>query len=141
MATRETNREIVNQNDNICILPQSVNITENSDGTKRTPEGLIYDFLLEKLNDCQNCRDFWQDMGRYTTDYVEENIINLSDNQRKNRDYMKKWFEKSKIFFEEVNIFHHWCELNDDYIGNFIKDFEKAVDSAYKNLEMAKLKN
>lgn len=141
VATRETNREIVNQNDNICILPQSVNITENSDGAKRTPEGLIYDFLLEKLNDCQDCRDFWQDMGRYTTDYVEENIINLSDNQRKNRDYMKKWFEKSKIFFEEVNIFHRWCELNDDYIVNFIKDFEKAVDSAYKNLEMAKLEN
>lgn len=141
VATKDSNRRFLQENSNSCALPASVQISENSNGKQRTPEGLIYDFLLDRLNNYESYNNFWNTLGSYTTDFVENNIVNLSENERKNREKMKEWFNSQKQFFERADIFHKWCESNQEKVNDFVKDVQNAINIASQNLEMAKLKN
>lgn len=141
VVTREQNRTFLEGNKNSCALPASAQVLVNSNGKQRTPEGLIYDFLLDKLNNYESNYDFWSSLGSYTTDFVEHNILNLSKDERNNREEMKKWFKRQEQFFERVDILQKWCKLNEKQIDEFIENFKIAVNSACQNLDISKFKN
>lgn len=141
VATKQDNRQFLQNNKNSCVLPASNQISENSNGKERTPERLIYDFLLERLEKYEQYADFWNNLGSYTTDFVEHNILNLSQSDKNNRDVMKEWFNKQKQFFEQADIFHKWCEFNQEQVNDFIEKIQSAVNIASQNLEMSKLKD
>lgn len=143
VITKSSNRKFLEENRNSCALPASVKIqnSNNSNGKERTPEGLIYDFLLERLNECEKYREFWDSLGCYTTDFVEQNTLNLSQNERGDREIMKKWFKNQSQFFEQADILQKWCESNKDQVDEFIVSIRDAVNLAVQNLEMSKLKN
>lgn len=54
---------------------------------------------------------------------------------------MKEWFNKQKQFFEQADIFHKWCEFNQEQVNDFIEKIPSAVNIASQNLEMSKLKD
>lgn len=140
VITKQSNKNFLDEYENACALPESRQLASNVSGKKRTPEGLIYDFLLERLDNCEDHTDFWSNLGSYTTDFVEQNILNLSDADRNNREKMKSWFNDQKVFFEQASILEKWCQFNQEQVDSFIKDIEGAINKAVQNLELAKLK-
>lgn len=138
VASSESNRRVIEENKNFCVLPASNKTNTNTDPKKRTPEYYVYDFLNERLVNYKNYSDFWKKMGRYTTDFIETNVLVLTENQKLDREEMKNWFKHNLNFFNEVNLLHKWCEENTNAVDNFIKELDVAINEAYQNLEMAK---
>lgn len=140
VASSETNRKVIEKYENFCVLPSSQNLTASSSPKKRTPEGILYDFLQDMLTNFKqsNNREFWNKSGSFTSDFVEENFLNLSENERSNRKSMKDWFGRSQYYFDEVNLVHEWCARNNKNVDNFILELNNAVNAAFKNLELAK---
>lgn len=141
VVTKQSNKDFLQNYENACALPASQELASNAGGKQRTPERLIYDFLLERLDNYERYAKFWNNLGSYTTDFVEANTLNLSSTDINNREKMKDWFNKQKHFFERASILEKWCESNEEQVNSFIKDIERAINKAVQNLEMAKLKN
>lgn len=137
VASKQTNRAVIDKHDNFCILPGSKNITSNSPAHHRNPEMLIYHFIESRLDDPKKYPDFWGNSGMFTTDYVRENIVKQSPSQQQDRVAMKTWFKESLYYFNELKIISLWCEENLSLVDDFIKDLGSAVDAAAKNIDMA----
>lgn len=138
VASQSSNRKVITEYKNFCILPASKQTNDNTPPKERTPEFYIYDFLLKKLHNMISNTSFWDSMGRYTTDYFEEHILNLNVSDLTDREIMKKWFNDNIAFFDRMNILEKWCEENIEQVDDFIDHLNRAVNEAYQNLEMAK---
>jgi len=138
VASKQSNLKIISEYKNFCILPQSKYVKPNSPAKSRTPEALIYNFIEHKFNEPRKYRDFWDESDTYTTDYVKDYILTLSESEKRDRDSMKAWFKACNKYFDERKILQLWCEENSEYVDDFIKEFSFAVDEAVKNLDMAK---
>lgn len=138
VASRQSNRRIIEQYKNFCVLPPSKFITQNSPSKDRNPESLIYDFIKRRFDNTKEYREFWSNSDAYSTDYVLDYILTQTGPERNDRVAMKSWFNSCKNYFDELKIIHLWCVENENQVNEFISELTLAVDEATKNLEMAK---
>lgn len=136
VASKESNRNTIDQYDNFCVLPGNTNFTPNTAAHLRNPEMLLYKFIESRLNDLEAYRDFWQNSGTFTTDYVREYVINKKPEDQKSRVPMKQWFNANLKYFNDMNIVELWCEENKQLVDEFIKSLGKAIDAAARNANM-----
>lgn len=139
VASKSTNKKVIDEHVNFCVLPPSNQIKDNSPAKTRTPEFLIYKFIEDRFKDPKSHREFWRQSDTYTTDYVKDHVLYLDEKQKLDRDEMKKWFNKSKKYFDERKILHLWCIENSKQVEKFISELTVGVDEATKNLDMAKV--
>lgn len=132
--TEKTNRDIINANPNICPLPGSVSFDENTKGTDRTPEKILFDFLSEKLKEIsEENRNFWKSVRegnpQYTSNFVEERILSIDKtSENKQRDVLKRWFNENINFISNARIVELWCNENKSQVDNFISKLTAAID-------------
>lgn len=138
VASRQSNRKIIEQYKNFCVLPPSRFITQNSPSKDRNPESLIYNFIKRRFDDPKQYREFWSNSDGYSTDYVLDHILTQTGPERGDRVAMKSWFNSCRNYFNEQKIIHLWCVENDQQVNEFISELSIAVDDAAKNLDMAK---
>ncbi|EPP3428868.1 AAA family ATPase [Acinetobacter nosocomialis] len=139
VASRSNNRKIIDTHTNFCVLPASKFIKENSPSKDRNPESLIYNFIKNRFDNPKEFKDFWDESDAYSTDYVLDHILTLSDTDRTNRVKMKSWFNSCRSYFDEQKIVQKWCDENMEQVDAFITDLNQAIDEASKNIEMAKV--
>lgn len=139
VASRSNNRKIISDHRNFCVLPASKFIKDNSPSKERNPESLIYSFIKNRFDHPKEFKEFWSDSDTYTTDYVLEHILTLSDSDRTNRVRMKSWFNSSLSYFNEQKIIQKWCDENITQVDAFIADLNQAIDEASRNIDMAKV--
>ncbi|QMT39680.1 ATP-binding protein [Neisseria shayeganii] len=121
----EANRKIIEDNPNICPLPNDSIFTDNTKSTERSPEMILYHFLQRKLEGRDD--DFWKRMpGVYTSDYVRDRVMTLALNS--NRDQNKKWFKDNVNFIEKSGIIVKWCEENVIQVDIFLEKLIEAVN-------------
>lgn len=132
VASKQSNRSIINRYRNLCCLPCSKDINANSPSYLRNPEMLIYKFIEKRLKDPQTYHAFWNNARMYTTDYISEHIINLSANQQQDRNCMKKWFNNNKNIFDELHVMQQWCEENNEAVDKFFTELSEAFDEAIR---------
>ena len=133
VASKTSNKKIINEYDNFCVLPASNNLKDNDPSHYRNPEMLIYRFLEEKLANPRDNREFWLQSETYTTDYVREHIVIQSLSEQKNRVSMKKWFNDNLYYFNDINIIDIWCKENIVPVSDFITQLSFALDAASRN--------
>lgn len=133
VASKASNRKIIEQHDNFCVLPASKSLKDNDPSHYRNPEMLMYRFIEEKLANPIVNREFWSRSETYTTDYVREHIVTQSLADQKNRVSMKKWFNDSLYYFNDINIIDIWCKENTELISVFINQLALALDAASRN--------
>lgn len=138
VASKQSNRRIIENYKNFCALPQSIDIGPTSPSKSRNPESLIYDFIKKRFDDPKSYREFWDESDSYTTDYVSDHVLNLTETQRQNREEMKTWFKKNRKYFDERKILHLWCEENSKFVDSFIKELTMSIDEAVKAKNVAK---
>ncbi len=121
----ESNRKTIEENPNICPLPNDSTFTDNTRHTERNPEMILYRFLQRKLEGHND--NFWKQMpGAYTSDYVRDRVMTLTSNS--NRDENKKWFQDNVNFIEKSGIIEKWCGENEEQVDMFLERIVEAVD-------------
>ena len=121
----ESNRKTIEENPNICPLPNDSTFTDNTRHTERNPEMILYRFLQRKLEGHND--NFWKQMpGAYTSDYVRDRVMTLTPNS--NRDKNKKWFQDNVNFIEKSGIIEKWCGENEKQVDMFLERIVEAVD-------------
>lgn len=121
----ESNRKTIEENPNICPLPNDSTFTDNTRHTERNPEMILYRFLQRKLEGHND--NFWKQMpGAYTSDYVRDRVMTLTSNS--NRDENKKWFQDNVNFIEKSGIIEKWCGENEKQVDMFLKRIVEAVN-------------
>ena len=121
----ESNRKTIEENPNICPLPNDSTFTDNTRHTERNPEMILYRFLQRKLEGHND--NFWKQMpGAYTSDYVRDRVMTLTPNS--NRDKNKKWFQDNVNFIEKSGIIEKWCGENEEQVDMFLERIVEAVD-------------
>ncbi|EGZ45132.1 AAA family ATPase [Neisseria wadsworthii] len=136
----ESNRKTIEENPNICPLPNDSTFTDNTRHTERNPEMILYRFLQRKLEGHND--NFWKQMpGAYTSDYVRDRVITLTSNS--NRDENKKWFQDNVNFIEKSGIIEKWCGENEKQVDMFLERIVEAVNivscsKSYRQNQLAK---
>jgi hypothetical protein len=97
IVTKSTYFEFVQSQKNMLTLPGDKSFTPSTAPYLRNPENIVYSYLNNKLINYHQESDFW-DSCKYTSDYVEQNILDLNLTDMPNNEIMKKWFNK--------NLFH-----------------------------------
>ena len=121
----ESNRKTIEENPNICPLPNDSTFTDNTRHTERNPEMILYRFLQRKLEGHND--NFWKQMpGAYTSDYVRDRVMTLTSNS--NRDKNKKWFQDNVNFIEKSGIIEKWCGENEEQVDMFLERIVEAVN-------------
>ena len=121
----ESNRKTIEENPNICPLPNDSTFTDNTRHTERNPEMILYRFLQRKLEGQND--NFWKQMpGAYTSDYVRDRVMTLTSNS--NRDENKKWFQDNVNFIEKSGIIEKWCGENEKQVDMFLERIVEAVN-------------
>lgn len=121
----ESNRKTIEENPNICPLPNDSTFTDNTRHTERNPEMILYRFLQRKLEGHND--NFWKQMpGAYTSDYVRDRVMTLTSNS--NRDENKKWFQNNVNFIEKSGIIEKWCGENEKQVDMFLERIVEAVN-------------
>ena len=121
----ESNRKTIEENPNICPLPNDSTFTDNTRHTERNPEMILYRFLQRKLEGHND--NFWKQMpGAYTSDYVRDRVMTLTLNS--NRDENKKWFQDNVNFIEKSGIIEKWCGENEKQVDMFLERIVEAVN-------------
>ena len=121
----ESNRKTIEENPNICPLPNDSTFTDNTRHTERNPEMILYRFLQRKLEGYND--NFWKQMpGAYTSDYVRDRVMTLTSNS--NRDKNKKWFQDNVNFIEKSGIIEKWCGENEKQVDMFLERIVEAVN-------------
>ena len=121
----ESNRKTIEENPNICPLPNDSTFTDNTRHTERNPEMILYRFLQRKLKGHND--NFWKQMpGAYTSDYVRDRVMTLTSNS--NRDENKKWFQDNVNFIEKSGIIEKWCGENEKQVDMFLERIVEAVN-------------
>lgn len=121
----ESNRKTIEENPNICPLPNDSTFTDNTRHTERNPEMILYRFLQRKLEGHND--NFWKQMpGAYTSDYVRDRVMTLTSNS--NRDENKKWFQDNVNFIEKSGIIEKWCGENEKQVDMFLERIVEAVN-------------
>ncbi|MCL9792672.1 AAA family ATPase [Neisseria subflava] len=121
----ESNRKTIEENPNICPLPNDSTFTDNTRHTERNPEMILYRFLQRKLEGHND--NFWKQMpGAYTSDYVRDRVMTLTSNS--NRDENKKWFQDNVNFIEKSGIIEKWCGENETQVDMFLERIVEAVN-------------
>lgn len=126
IVTKSTYLEYVNSQKNMLALPGDKSFTSSTPAYLRNPENIIYSYLKDKLDNYNNNLDFWRNC-RYTTDYVEQNIINLNINDMSNNEIMKKWFNTNTLHFDNMEIIESWCAENDSSVQTFKQEFFEVL--------------
>lgn len=126
---------------NVVLLPVT---DENSKYFGMPPDKIAYGFLLEKFNNLQNCREFWQSQTPhwFTTNWYLENIkdINkfytsshitlpttLKELKAIDRDAMKQWYNAVEPHLKACNLFSLWAEENLEDSKLFLENIVSAV--------------
>ena len=121
----ESNQKTIEENPNICPLPNDSTFTDNTRHTERNPEMILYRFLQRKLEGHND--NFWKQMpGAYTSDYVRDRVMTLTSNS--NRDKNKKWFQDNVNFIEKSGIIEKWCGENEKQVDMFLERIVEAVN-------------
>ncbi len=126
IVTKSTYLEYVNSQKNMLALPGDKSFTSSTPAYLRNPENIIYSYLKDKLDNYNNNFVFWENC-RYTTDYVEQNIINLNINDMPNNEIMKKWFNTNTTHFDSMEIIESWCAENDSSVQKFKQEFFEVL--------------
>lgn len=127
VLSESKNRELVSNTPTIIPLPQSTNMGENESPKLRTPEAIVYCYIKEKYDNALENKDFWDQSDRFTTDYVRENILTLTEDEltaTRSREYKKDWFNSNnvKTYIEERHIIELWCHENKSSLEGFKQD-------------------
>ncbi|GIT84961.1 hypothetical protein DSM16313_27430 [Acinetobacter seohaensis] len=64
---------------------------------------------------------------RYTSDYVEQNILKLNQSDMSNNEIMKKWFNTNTTHFDNMEIIEKWCAENDSSVQKFKQEFFEVL--------------
>lgn len=94
-------------------------------GDKR-PENIFYEFLRSiPANDI-----FWGKVGEYTQQICFRDLVTISND----REIMKKWFRNQSPFWGRgcSKLFNRWKKDNKGIIKEFVKEFQKTLDSISK---------
>lgn len=126
IVTKSTYLEYVNSQKNMLALPGDKSFTSSTSAYLRNPENIIYSYLNDKLTNYSDNLDFWKDC-RYTTDYVEQNIINLNIGDMPNNEIMKKWFNTHTLHFDNMEIIEKWCSENESSVQKFKQEFFEVL--------------
>ncbi|ENW23373.1 hypothetical protein F925_02331 [Acinetobacter lwoffii NCTC 5866 = CIP 64.10 = NIPH 512] len=126
IVTKSTYLEYVNSQKNMLALPGDKSFTSSTSAYLRNPENIIYSYLRHKLDNYADNLDFWRQC-RYTTDYVEQNIINLNISDMSNNEIMKKWFNTNTTHFDSMEIIENWCAENDSSVQKFKQEFFEVL--------------
>lgn len=137
VASKGSNKKIIEKHANFCILPPSKDLPSNAPSHYRNPEMLIYHFIKAKLDNPRDHHDFWLTSDTYTTDYVREYIVNKTLSDQKNRVTMKSWFNTNLYYFNAINIIDLWCKENSELVDCFIGELSVSIDAAARNRDMA----
>jgi AAA15 family ATPase/GTPase len=127
VLTKSTYKDTIDTCKNIITLPGSNTFTPSTPAFQRNPENIIYNFLDEKLVNYSDFVDFWRECT-YSTDYVEQNILNLNSTDLSNNVVMKKWFNKNIHHFDKMRIIEKWCLANNSSVQKFKQDFFESID-------------
>lgn len=136
-------KQTLSEANNVVLLPATM---KSSKYYGLPPDKIIYAFLLEKFNDCQNNREFWQNQTPdwFTTNYYQEQIKDISkfytskpielpyniDNVKNmDRDAMKQWYNGVHECLESCSIFSLWASENKDECDLFLEKIVSAISS------------
>lgn len=133
VLSKSSIRELVDNTQTLIPLPQSNKTPKNICPTLRTPEAILYLFIKDKLENISDNEDFWNSGESYTTDFVEERVLTLSDSELiepKSREKKKKWFNDFYVqrFLVDRKIIELWAEENKDVIETFKKDLLLGIE-------------
>lgn len=132
--TEKSNRNILDENPNIISLPGSSSFDENTPQKLRTPERIIYDYLLDKLTNYDT--EFWDEIyeinnGNTDYDYFNNSVLNLDFEKNltnvKYRELMKAWFKKHKTLFEDIKLIDRWTKDNSEQVDHFMSKLSMAI--------------
>lgn len=126
IVTKSTYFEFVQSQKNMLTLPGDKSFTPSTAPYLRNPENIVYSYLNNKLINYHQESDFW-DSCKYTSDYVEQNILDLNLTDMSNNEIMKKWFNKNLFHFDKMEIIEKWCFENDSSIQKFKKEFFEVI--------------
>ncbi len=126
IVTKSTYLEYVNSQKNMLALPSDKSFTSSTPAYLRNPENIIYNYLWNKLDNYSQNLDFWKKC-KYTTDYVEQNIVNLNRSDLSNNEVMKKWFNTNTAHFDSMEIIESWCAENESSVLKFKQEFFEVL--------------
>lgn len=124
VKTKETYRQIIENNKNILPLP-----------TQNNPEDIIINYLKDHLLDGENeNHEFWISNFSLTSQHVEQVIlIELIDDLKslrkddKIRSAKKKWYNKHKMVFEKSNLLTFWLNDNLSEVNDFVTKLDAII--------------
>lgn len=132
--TEKSNRDILSINPNIISLPGAYYFDVNTPQKLRTPERIIYDYLMDKLKNYDY--SFWDEIydinnGNTDYDYFNNTVLNLDFEENlsnvKYREQMKSWFKKHKTLFEDLKIIERWVKDNSNQVDLFMNELGVAI--------------
>lgn len=126
IVTKSTYLEYVLSQKNILTLPGDKSFTPSIPPYLRNPENIIYSYLNDKLKNYYDNLDFWENC-KYTSDYVEQNILKLNQSDMTNNEIMKKWFNTNTTHFDNMEIIEKWCAENDSSVQKFKQEFFEVL--------------
>lgn len=132
VLSKSTYRETIDLSKNMLALPSDLKFTPSTQAYERNPENILYMFLLDKFDNYQAYQEYWRNC-KYTTDYVQENILSLASSDFPNNEAMKKWFNKNLHHFDKMNLVEDWCFANNSYVQKFINEFYESIKLVLQN--------
>lgn len=138
ILSEENNRNIISAHKEFCPLPGDSSFNSNTPSTERNPEKIIYNFLKNKIYNYDADDKFWEsileiDYGSYDYDYISNTVLPLSERDpngvqlKKEREKMKYWFNKHKMFIQNAKIIELWCSENEANISQFIDKLKESI--------------
>ena len=99
-------------------------------GESYSPEKLLYDFIFSDA-----AKEYFTEENKKNTkvkiEYFREHGLQI-ENNLKEREKYKKWFEQHQNLFEDSNIFEYWKKENDHLVKEFLQNFKKAYNTIAK---------
>lgn len=126
IVTKSTYLDYVQSQKNMLALPGDKSFTPSTQAFLRNPENIIYSYLNNMLINYIDNLDFWEKC-KYTSDYVEQNILNLGINDMSNNEIMKKWFNMNTLHFDKIEVIEKWCSENDSSVKKFKQEFFEVL--------------
>lgn len=105
-------------------------------GTTR-PESILFDYLVTLDSNHQ----FLKDNPEINKMMINENgpLSDKYENEKKEREKYKSWFNDNIELFERTNLFDYWISDNPMLVENFNKEFRKKLNSALHEIMISQL--
>lgn len=130
VLTKSTYNEYISSQKNILTLPGDKSFSPSTQAFLRNPENIVYNYINDKLINYSQNLDFWANC-QYSSDYVEQNILNLKPSDMSNNEVMKKWFNTHTLHFDNMAIIEKWCTENDSSVQKFKQEFFEVLTYLY----------